>query len=385
MRPPPSLAAQVKQYLVEAGSPLTHACVTAAVRTVGGGMTGNDALVQRVTHGLRTELVGSAEINALLDDLSVTDVLINGAGSAWVDRGSGLQRIALPSHGDIELHRMAQRLAVACGQRLDEAKPWVDARLPDGTRMHALIAPIASDGVNLSLRTFRPRVFTLGELVDNGCLQPRAAQLLRAILTAKLTFLVTGGTTAGKTTFLASLLGELPSSERLIVVEDSQELRCYHPHVVSLQARVRNTDGAGSVSLRDLVRQALRMRPDRIVVGECRGAEVVELLCALNTGHDGCAGTLHANSPADVPARLEALGALGGLDRPALHSQLAASVQCVLHMRRHGARRILAEIALLQRDNHGEVASQTAWAFDERPTPGCDALYTLLADRTAAA
>jgi pilus assembly protein CpaF len=382
MKPPMSLAAQVKQHLLEVGSPLTSACVTAAIRAVGGGAADSDTLVQRVTHALRTELVGSAEINAFLDDVCVTDVLINGDGNAWVDRGSGLQRNALRcSHGDTELRGMVQRLAVACGQRLDEAKPWVDARLPDGTRMHALIAPIATDGVNLSLRTFRQRMFTLDELVASGCLQPQAAQLLRAILDAKLTFLVTGGTNTGKTTFLASLLGELPGSERLVVVEDSQELRCYHPHVVSLQARVRNADGAGSISLRDLVRQALRMRPDRIIVGECRGAEVVELLCALNTGHDGCAGTLHANSTADVPARLEALGALGGLDRSALHSQLAASVQCVLHMRRRGPRRVLEEIALLRRDDHGEVTAAAAWALDERPTVGRDALYNLLADR----
>lgn len=383
LRPSAPLAVQVKQHLVEAGAPLTHACVVTAIRAIDPGAAGNDVLVQRVTHTLRTELVGSAAINALLDDSSVTDVLVNGDGNAWVDRGSGLQRVALPPHSGTELHRMAQRLAVGCGQRLDEAKPWVDARLPDGTRMHALIAPVATDGVNLSLRTFRPRVFTLSELVDNGCLQPGAAQLVRAILLAKLSFLVTGGTTTGKTTFLASLLGELPSSERLVVVEDAQELRCHHPHVVSLQARVRNAEGAGTVSLRDLVRQALRMRPDRIVVGECRGPEVVELLCALNTGHDGCAGTLHANSSADVPARLEALGALGGLDRSALHSQLAASVRCVLHMRRCGSRRILEEIALLQRDDNGAVTAQSAWALDDRPTPGYEAFRSLLTDRTA--
>ncbi|MGH3545002.1 MAG: TadA family conjugal transfer-associated ATPase [Mycobacteriales bacterium] len=379
-----SLAAQVKRHLMEAGSPLTHACVTAAVRAVSGstgGEVGSEALVQQVTHALRTELIGSAAVNALLDDACVTDVLINGSCGTWVDRGNGLQRVALPRCSDAESHAMTQRLAVACGQRLDEAKPWVDARLPDGTRLHVVIAPIATDGVNLSLRTFRPRMFTLGELVENNCLHPRAAQLLRAILAAKLTFLVTGGTNTGKTTFLASLLGELPSCERVVVVEDSQELRCNHPHVISLQARIRNAEGAGSVSLRDLVRQALRMRPDRIIVGECRGAEVVELLCALNTGHDGCAGTLHANSPADVPARLEALGALGGLDRAALHSQLAASVHCVLHMRRHGARRVLEEIALLRRDGGGTVEAATAWALDGRPTAGYDALESLLADR----
>ncbi|HEX3733053.1 MAG TPA: ATPase, T2SS/T4P/T4SS family, partial [Mycobacteriales bacterium] len=193
--------------------------------------------------------------------------------------------------------------------------------------------------------------------------------------------LVTGGTSTGKTTFLASLLGELPRRERIVVVEDSHELRCSHPHVVSLQARNDNADGVGAVPLRDVVRQALRMRPDRIVVGECRGAEVVELLYALNTGHDGCAGTLHANSPTDVPARLEALGALGGLGRAALHSQLAASLPCVFHMRRINGRRMLDEIAMLRRDRSGLVGAVTAWAIDDRPAPASTELDELIVAR----
>jgi pilus assembly protein CpaF len=225
-------------------------------------------------------------------------------------------------------------------------------------------------------------VFTLSELIDSGCVHPRAGLLLRAMLRARLPLLITGGTATGKTTFLASLLGELATHERVVIVEDSHELRCVHPHVISLQARTDNADGAGAVSLRDLLRQALRMRPDRIVVGECRGSEIVELLSALNTGHDGSAGTLHANSPTDVPARLEALGSLGGLDRVALHSQLAACLPCVLHMRRHGRRRVLEEIALLRRGSDGVVSAAAAWTLHvAAPTPAGQQLTELLAER----
>jgi len=377
-----SLATQVRRWLTDAGAPLTHDRVTAAARAICGDTAGNDLVVHHLTRTLRTELIGSTALNALLDDVAVTDVLINGAQSTWVDRGGGLQRVVLPQQSEVQLQCMAQRLAVACGQRLDAAKPWVDARLPDGTRLHVVIPPIAVSGVCVSLRTFRPRVFSLADLVDQGALPSRAAGLLRALLVAKRAFLVTGGTTSGKTTFLASLLSELPTCERVVVVEDSQELRCHHPHVVSLQSRGHNTDGAGMVSLRDLVRQALRMRPDRIVVGECRGAEVVELLCALNTGHSGCAGTMHANSPADVPARLEALGSLGGLDRHAVHSQLAASLPCILHMGRRGRLRVLEEIALLGMDSARTVRATTAWARDGRPTPGIQALEDFVAVKT---
>src|SRR5262249_24646473 len=184
-------------------------------------------------------------------------------------------------------------------------------------------------------------------LVDSGTLTGTGAELLAAIVAARLSYLVTGGTGSGKTTLLSTMLGEVPPHERIVVVEDAAELRPEHPHVVGLQARTANGEGSGAVPLRDLLRQALRMRPDRLVVGECRGAEVVDLLAALNTGHEGGAGTLHANTAGDVPARLEALGLLSGVPRAAIHAQIAAALQVVVHMRRGGGGRVLDEIVLL--------------------------------------
>nr|BFE64086.1 hypothetical protein GCM10020063_086120 [Dactylosporangium thailandense] len=261
---------------------------------------------------LADEMAGTGPLATLLADPSVTDVLVNG-GEIWVDRGDGgLRRVAGSMGDEAYVRKLAQRLASNAGRRLDDASPFVDVRLPDGTRMHAVLPPVALRGPYLSLRTFRRRAFTLDELVRCGTLDPGAAGLLRAVVAARLPYLVTGGTGTGKTTVLASLLSIVPFGERLVIVEDAAELRPAHPHVVALQARAANVEGAGQVTLRDLVRQALRMRPDRLIVGECRGAEIIDLLGALNTGHEGGAATLHANSPADVPARLEALGLLGG-------------------------------------------------------------------------
>lgn len=383
--PGTGLSARVRRLLLESGAPLTRATVTAAVRALGGGAV-NDAVVRRVGTELRTELLGIPRLAELLDDPAVSDVLINGLDDVWVDRGAGLARVELPLSCEQDLRNMVQRLAVAAGRRLDEAKPWVDARLPDGTRLHAVIEPIAVSDVYVSFRTFRSRAFTLAELVDLGSVAPQAASLIRGLLRARLAFLVTGATASGKTTVLGSLLGELPHDQRIAVIEEDQELCIAHPHVVGLQTRSSNAEGAGAVGLRDLVKQSLRMRPDRIVIGECRGPEVIELLCALNTGHEGGAGTLHANSPADVPARLEALAALGGLDRQALHSQLGSALRCVLHMRRRGRERVLDEIALLRSLPVGrgrEVVAVTAWAADDRPTPGAADLLELLDTRGA--
>src|SRR5690606_12096635 len=203
-----------------------------------------------------------------------------------------------------------------------------------GVRLHAVLSPVALGGTCLSLRVLRPATQGLDALSRAGTVSAEAKTLLRKIIRARLAFLVVGGTGAGKTTLLSALLAEVAAEERIVCVEDAAELAPPHPHVVRLVARPANIEGAGAITLRDLVRQALRMRPDRIVVGEVRGAEVVDLLTTLNSGHDGGAGTVHANSPHEVPARLEALAGSGGMDRSALHSQLAAAVQVVLHVQR---------------------------------------------------
>ncbi|CAM5674721.1 hypothetical protein SALBM311S_00132 [Streptomyces alboniger] len=200
------------------------------------------------------------------------------------------------------VRRLAQRLAAVAGRRLDDARPWVDARLPDGTRLHAVLPPVAVGCACLSLRVVRPRAFTLDELVAAGTVPPGGDRVLRALIDARLSFLISGGTGSGKTTLLSALLGLVGPDERIVLAEDSAELRPEHPHVVRLESRPANQEGAGLVTLQDLVRQALRMRPDRLVVGEVRGPEVVHLLAALNTGHEGGCGTVHANAAADVPA-----------------------------------------------------------------------------------
>jgi pilus assembly protein CpaF len=326
-------------------------------------------------------LPGAGPLSTFLVDPAVTDVLVNGV-DVWIDRGAGLVRCDFTFSSDLQVRRLAQRLAAACGRRLDEGSPYVDARLSDGTRLHAVLPPVATDGPYLSLRTFREHAFSLNDLVGVGTLSESGAEMLGAIVAARLSYLVSGGTGSGKTTLLATLLSEVPHDERIVIVEDAAELRPHHPHVVGLQARTANVEGAGAIGLRDLLRQALRMRPDRLVVGECRGAEVVDLLGALNTGHEGGAGTLHANTAADVPARLEALGLLSGVPRAALHAQIAAALHVAVHMRRMPAGRLLDEIVLLAPSRDGRaVASVSAWHRLGGVRPGAVPLANLMTSR----
>jgi pilus assembly protein CpaF len=339
---------RVRGRLVASASDASPAQVATALREEG--LVLGDAAVLALVEDLRRELVGAGALDPLLRQAGVTDILVNGPDHVWVDRGRGIERAGVAFADDAEVRRLAQRLASSVGRRLDDAVPFVDAQLPDGTRLHAVLAPIALDGTLISLRVPRRRAFTLVELIAAGTLDPVGADWLAAMVRARLAFLVSGGTGTGKTTVLSTLIGLVPSAERVLLVEDSAELRPDHPHVVRLQSRMANVEGAGAVTMRDLIRQSLRMRPDRIVVGEVRGAEVVDLLMALNTGHEGGCGTVHANSAADVPARLEALGLTAGLDRPALHALLAAGLDCCVHLRREETgRRILDGIYLLVR------------------------------------
>jgi pilus assembly protein CpaF len=326
-----------------------------------------DSAVLGVVEDLRSELVGAGPLEPLLADTEVTDVLVTAPDQVWVDRGSGLELTRVRFRDAAAVRRLAQRLATSAGRRLDDARPWVDARLPDGTRLHAVLPPVAVGSTCLSLRVVRPRAFSLDELVAAGTVPPGGEQLLRAVLDARLSFVISGGTGCGKTTLLSTLLSLVGPGERIVLTEDSAELRPDHPHVVRLEARPANQEGIGRVELRDLVRQALRMRPDRLVVGEVRGPEVTDLLAALNTGHEGGCGTLHANAAADVPARLEALGTTAGLDRAALHSQLAAALDVVVHMARgrDGKRRV-AQIHVLQRDAAGFVTTVPAAVWSGR-------------------
>ncbi|GAA2566651.1 TadA family conjugal transfer-associated ATPase [Winogradskya consettensis] len=376
-----TLAARVRRYIAEEHGEATPEALVSAVRHEADAAVLGDTTVLHLAGQVRDQLVGAGPLTPLLADASVTDVLVN-RQEVWVDRGRGLERAAVNVGGPDDVRRLAQRLAAACGRRLDDGLPYADARLPDGTRLHAVLPPVATTGPYLSLRTFRQRPFTLDDLIEQGTVPPALAEVLSSIVAGRLAYLVTGGTGSGKTTLLATLLGLVPSSERIVLVEDAAELRPVHPHVVALQARTSNTEGAGAVSLTELVRQALRMRPDRLVIGECRGAEVADLLTALNTGHDGGAGTLHANAPADVPARLEALGMLSGLPRAALHAQLNAALQVILQVRRIPRGRVLDSIGVLLPSGEQRLTTVVpAWQRGRGAGPGSVTLARLLSER----
>jgi pilus assembly protein CpaF len=348
------LVERVRTRLASDAKEITSAVVAKAVREEAGGIVGHNDVLAAVRL-LEHELIGAGPLEPLLRDARTTDVLVTGTREVWVDGVDGLRRTDITFPDDESVRRLAQRLALACDRRLDDAQPYVDGWLPGPgalgrVRLHAVLPPVAADGTCLSLRVLRPAVHDLTTLEALGTFDAQAREILMSIVDARLAFLVSGGTGSGKTTLLAAMLGQVPRHERIVCVEDAGELHPDHPQFVRLIARPPNIEGAGEVTLSVLVRQALRMRPDRIVVGEVRGAEVCDLLSALNTGHEGGAGTLHANSPVDVPARMEALASLGGLTRAALHSQLSAALQVILHMRRHpdGSRR-LTQIALLDR------------------------------------
>ncbi|MGV0851285.1 TadA family conjugal transfer-associated ATPase [Mycolicibacterium phlei] len=384
-----SLIDRVRERLAAESAPLRPTVVAAAIRAESGGLIGD----RDVLTGLRlleTELTGAGPLEPLLCADGTTDVLVTAPDAVWVDDGTGLRRAAVRFPDEDTVRRLAQRLAVAAGRRLDDAQPWVDGQLTGvgagafTVRLHAVLPPVAPAGTCLSLRVLRPATQDLSSLIAAGAIDPAAAVLLDDIVGARLAFLISGGTGAGKTTLLSALLGAVAPGERIVCVEDAPELCPAHPHLVKLVARGANVEGVGEVTVRDLVRQALRMRPDRIVVGEVRGAEVVDLLTALNTGHDGGAGTVHANSPAEVPARLEALAALGGLDRAALHSQLAAAVQILIHVGRDPAgRRRVREIAVLVPGDDGRVQARTAWHDERGFDCGAESLQTLVRHRRA--
>lgn len=381
-----SLIDRVRERLAAEPALPGPARVAAAIRAESGGVLGDAAVLSNLRL-LETELTGAGPLEPLLRAEGTTDVLVTAPDAVWVDDGHGLRRSGIRFPDEASVRRLAQRLAVAAGRRLDDAQPWVDGQLVgmggplQSVRLHAVLPPVAAGGTCLSLRVLRPATQDLPALIAAGAIAPEAAELVSSVIAARLAFLISGGTGAGKTTLLAAALGAVAGHERIICVEDAPELAPRHPHLVRLVARSANVEGAGEITLRQLVRQALRMRPDRLVVGEVRGAEVADLLAALNTGHDGGAGTVHANSPVEVPARLEALAALAGMDRAALHGQLAAAVQVLLHVRRGAGGRRLDEIALLRPDDAGRVGVLPVWRAGAGMQAGAEPLRQLIARR----
>jgi pilus assembly protein CpaF len=372
----PALLDRVRARLALDPGPPTRAAVAALVREEAGGLLGDDDVLLAVRDAV-DELAGAGPLEPLLRAPEVTDVLVNGPEQVWVDRGAGLEPAAVRFADDDAVRRLAVRLASSVGRRLDDAAPWVDVGLPDGTRLHAVLPPVSGSGTCLSLRVLRRTRHSLADLASLGTLPGKSEELLRSLVARRLAFLVTGGTGSGKTTLLSALLGAADPRDRIVLCEDAAELTPAHPHVVRLVTRPPNVEGVGLVTLRDLVRQALRMRPDRLVVGEVRGAEVTDLLAALNTGHDGGCGTLHANRPAEVPARLEALGVAAGLDRAAVHSQTAAALALVVHLRRTPQGRRVTELGVVRRAGE-HVVVDAGWRADGGDCPAAGRMQQLL-------
>lgn len=306
-----------------------------------------------------------APLAAYLDDPDVTDVFVNGSRGLWADRGAGAIRDPLWRADEDAVRELALALIGLGGRHVDEASPCVDVRLASGMRIHAVLPPISTAGTTLSIRV--PRVVrpTLDDLDERGMFrtQPGSAEWLRSLVADRVNVLVTGAAGSGKTTLLAALLSAAPASERIVTIEDVAELTIAHPHHIALEARQPNLEGAGGIGLARLVREALRMRPDRLVLGECRGDEVRELLAALNTGHDGGAGTVHASGLREVPARLEALGALAGLDDAALARQAVSAIGAVVHVGRaaDGTRTMVGAGRLSLEHGRLAIVEQAPW------------------------
>lgn len=340
---------------------------------------------QAATLGRRldADVLGAGPLEDVISLDGVTDVLVNGCDGVWIDRGHGLERFRIDL-GDAEaVRRLAVRLAAVAGRRLDDASPFVDAVLPGGVRLHALLPPLVEGAAHISLRVPNRTCPDLDALVTRGSMPQEVAGLLVGLVQRHVAFVVSGGTGTGKTTLLGAMLAFVPAHERILVVEDVRELVVEHPHVVRLEGRRANVEGVGEVSLTALVRQSLRMRPDRVVVGEVRGAEVRELMAALNTGHQGGCGTVHANAPQDVPARFEALGALAELGPEAVRTQLRSALRVVVHLTREEGVRRLHSIGVIEGDHRG-LEVRLAWERGRRCEAWADVLALAGADAMGA-
>jgi len=329
----------------------------------------NLASRQRVVKRIEDEVLGLGPLEPLLSDKTVSDILVNGPSQVYVERRGKLELTDVRFNSDAHLINIIDRIVSAVGRRIDESSPMVDARLKDGSRVNAIIPPLALDGPALSIRRFAVELLTIADLTRLGTLTADLAQVLSAIVRGRLNVLISGGTGAGKTTLLNLLSGFIPEAERIVTIEDSAELQLQQPHVVRLETRPPNIEGRGAVSQRDLVRNSLRMRPDRIVIGEVRGAEALDMLQAMNTGHDGSLTTIHANNPREALGRVENMVSMTGITFPAkaLRAQIASAIDIVIQIERQedGRRRVVS----LQETNgmEGEIITMSElFRFERR-------------------
>lgn len=321
------------------------------------------AVLTRLVH----DIAGFSSIQPLIDDPTVTEIMVNRYNDIWIERSGRLLQapeIAFPS--DQAVRDLCERIALPLRRRIDETNPLLDGRLPDGSRVNAVLSPVALDGTCLTIRKFM-RALTVERLMEVGTLTISVAAFLQACVLARCNVLVVGGTSSGKTALLNALSSFIPTDERIVTIEDAAELMLQQPHVVRMETRPANVEGRGEITVRELVRNALRMRPDRIVVGECRGAEALDMMQAANTGHDGTFSTLHANSPADALSRLEtmALMADSGLPARSLRNQIASAFDLIVEVGRlkGGARRILT-IAEVSRPDNGDIKTVDLFVYD---------------------
>ena len=357
------LREQIQRRLALDNQMVTLGTVAAALRSEGV-VLGHEALLE-LAEAIKSDLTGLGILQPLLADKSITDILVNGHNQVCVDRGSGIEETEFRFENDGQVRQLAQRLALSVGRRLDQSSPFVDARLESGIRLHACLFPISKPGTAISLRIPRAKTFTLEELFNLGSIDANIKSFLSQMIKERFSFVISGGTGSGKTTLLNTLLSECDPTERLLIVEDSNELKPNHKFRISLESRPANLEGKGAITMRDLIRQALRMRPDRLIVGEVRGAEVIDWLAALNTGHEGGAGTLHANSPQDVPIRFESLALAAGLNREGLHAQLNSAIEYVIHISRGiKAKRIVSSIGKCVMNEKGLIEVKNLITYD---------------------
>ncbi|WP_425341145.1 CpaF family protein [Arthrobacter oryzae] len=322
---------------------------------------------QRLTREIIDDVLGHGPIQRFLDDPEITEVMVNRHDSIYVERFGHLHKTDAKFSSDEALRRVIERIVSRVGRRIDESSPLVDARLADGSRVNAIIPPLAVNGPSLTIRKFAREALTVDKLIQFGSLSPEMAELLQACVLARMNIIVSGGTGTGKTTLLNVLSSFIPDTDRIVTIEDAVELQLQQEHVVRLESRPANIEGRGEVSIRELVRNSLRMRPDRIVVGEVRGGESLDMLQAMNTGHDGSISTVHANSPRDAVARLETLVLMAGMDLPlrAIREQVASAVNLIVHITRlrDGTRRV-THITEVQGMEGDIVTLQDAFVFD---------------------
>src|SRR4030095_4826319 len=301
---------------------------------------------KQVFHEILDEMTGFGPIQPLLDDPDVSEVMVNGPKKVFVEKGGKLTKSAITFDDDDHVERIIDRIILPLGRRVDADSPTVDARLPDGSRVNAIIRPVAIDGPSITIRKFKKDKLSIQQLVNFGSVTQNMAEFLRACVLAHLNIVISGGTGSGETTLLNVLSGYIQEEERIVTIEDAAELQLQQDHVVRLETKVPNTDGRGAVTIRDLVRNSLRMRPDRIVVGECRGGEALDMLQAMNTGHDGSLTTLHANSPRDAISRMETMVLMSGMDLPlkVVRQQISSAVDLIIQQTRlrDGSRKVTA-------------------------------------------